>query len=333
MSIAYVVPENKSGFQIADNKKIPIIKRNHYFVVNDVSVGGDAPKELLKVYEYKKVKASDKGKWPLYIVKTGHKWYPSESITEHLLNRVGVFLDLQMSESKIANIAGQIRFMSKYFLQENQILTHGAEIYAGHWQVDRVFMDTIEKKNLTKKVISVQLTKEALKSIYPQNWQKLLYEYTRMLLLDALIGNNDRHFYNWGVIEDISNNNSPYFAPIYDTARGLFWNRHENYIEKNITNPKAMKNSFLSYINKSSPKICWDGQLDINHFHLVKLLFDSEISLTKQNILDFYSVERINYCINNIINEFTGLFSQKRLTLIIKCLKHRHKIILDLLVK
>ncbi|MBC8883138.1 hypothetical protein H9X57_06230 [Flavobacterium piscinae] len=45
-----------------------------------------------------------------------------------------------------------------------------------------------------------------------------------MLLFDALTGNNDRHYYNWGVISHIKNEHKPYFSPVYDTARGLLWN-------------------------------------------------------------------------------------------------------------
>lgn len=53
-----------------------------------------------------------------------------------------------------------------------------------------------------------------------------------MLVFDAIVGNNDRHFYNWGVIVDLKGMKPPRFSPVYDTARGLFWNQSEEWIEK-----------------------------------------------------------------------------------------------------
>ncbi|MEO1516194.1 MAG: HipA domain-containing protein [Bacteroidota bacterium] len=328
MSLAYVTLENKSGFAIPQKQKIDTLKNAHYSVVSDVSVGGDAPKELLKVYEYGKVRKANRAKWPLYIVKTGHKWYPSESLTEYLLNRIGTHLGLRMSSSRIAYISGQLRFMSRYFLTKNQILVHGAEIYAGYWQVDRSIMDEIERTRLTKKVISVQLTKRALHHLYPDDWEDLFTDYLYMLLYDALIGNNDRHFYNWGVVEDINNRHRPFFAPIYDTARGLFWNRTEDYVDKLTQHPKGTERSFTAYLHKSTPKICWDEQKTINHFDLVKLLYQSEIGLSRKAIEDFFAEDRLAHCIEGVLEEFTGLFSEKRLLLVVECLRRRHKTIL-----
>ena len=60
----------------------------------------------------------------------GHKWYPMESITENLLNRIGVVLGLTMAFSKLAIVNEQIRFFSRYFLRKNEQLMHGAQIYS-----------------------------------------------------------------------------------------------------------------------------------------------------------------------------------------------------------
>ena len=110
---------------------IPSISKSHYRIIKDVSVGGDAPKELMRVYEFQRgiKRAGKPSSWPIYITKTGHKWYPFESITEHLLNRIGQELGLNMAESRIAFINGQLRFMSKLFRHSyNQMLVHGADL-------------------------------------------------------------------------------------------------------------------------------------------------------------------------------------------------------------
>lgn len=88
-------------------------------------MSGDAPKEFVRVYHYEKGQCwrkSNPKNWPEYIAKTGHKWYPNESITEFLMNRLGEVFGLEMAKSKLLSINGQVRFLSKYFLTIKQIL-------------------------------------------------------------------------------------------------------------------------------------------------------------------------------------------------------------------
>jgi hypothetical protein len=67
-----------------------------------------------------------------YIAKVGHKWYPMESITEYLMNRIGEVLGVNMAVSKLVIIQNQIRFLCKYFLKKNEQLVHGAEIFGSY---------------------------------------------------------------------------------------------------------------------------------------------------------------------------------------------------------
>lgn len=72
---------------------VPVIKRNDYFVDDSITVDGDAPKKFIGIYDHNLIKTKHKTNrknWIRYIAKTGHKWYPQESITELLLNRLGV---------------------------------------------------------------------------------------------------------------------------------------------------------------------------------------------------------------------------------------------------
>jgi hypothetical protein len=121
--------EKNSGAIINKPGRIPIVKKHQYKIVDGYTITGDAPKEFIRVYEYGKTRKSNPGKWPLYIAKTGHKWYPTESITEYLLNILGIKFGVEMAESKIAWIGGQLRFLSRYFLDsKDQELIHGADI-------------------------------------------------------------------------------------------------------------------------------------------------------------------------------------------------------------
>ena len=53
--LKFVKPENYSGFSTQWAKYLPIIKKKDY-VVRDISVGGDAPKDFIQIYLFGKLK-------------------------------------------------------------------------------------------------------------------------------------------------------------------------------------------------------------------------------------------------------------------------------------
>ncbi len=129
---------NHSGFFTKWQGLIPPLRKGNYYV-QKIHIAGDAPKDFIHVYEYGEARKKDRKKWPGYIAKVGHKWYPMESITEHLLNKIGGVLGLKMAQSRLMLAGDQIRFLSKYFLKKDERLVHGAQIYAGFLE-DKTFV-------------------------------------------------------------------------------------------------------------------------------------------------------------------------------------------------
>ena|SRR5690606_4060317 len=208
---------------------ILVAKRNNYSIIKDVSVGGDAPKDLIRLYEYGFGRKSNFKDWPIYIAKLGHKWYPCESITEQLISDIGSGLGFQLAESKLCVLGTQIRFLSKYFLsRNNEQLYHGANLYAGFLN-DEKFVDEVEIAQQTQSFFTVKFTKETLNHFFKDTKEELFAKFMEMLYFDALVGNNDRHMYNWGIIRDIFGEKNAKFAPIYDSARGLLWKYKISY--------------------------------------------------------------------------------------------------------
>ncbi|MDP1728281.1 MAG: S24 family peptidase [Bacteroidota bacterium] len=75
-----------------------------------------------------------------------------------------------------------------------------------------------------RELFTFEFIKDAIRSVYPNCFETLLIGLVRLLAFDAVVGNNDRHFYNWGIIDFKKNTTKlPTFAPIYDSARGLYW--------------------------------------------------------------------------------------------------------------
>ena len=176
-----------------------------------------------------------------------------------------------MASSKISYLGGQIRFLSLYFLNhKTDELFHGADLYAGFLNNDRQFVDDIEDNKMTQDFFTVKFTKEVINYFFNEEEKQQIFDgFMRMLFFDGLVGNNDRHMYNWGVVRDIFGMNIAVFSKIYDTARGLLWNRTEEQINTIISN-NDIKGFIKKYCKNSKPKIGIEDKKTVNHFELIE---------------------------------------------------------------
>ncbi len=262
---------NCSG-RIINEHLIPLLKEKDY-VVKDYRLDGDAPKQFIKAYFYVEdstVKKSSSSSWLPYIAKTAEKWYPHESIIEYMINRIGQVLGLNMNEIKLVNANGQIRFLSKYFLNKNEKLIHGAEICGEHLG-DMLLAEEIAKhKPTSRELFNFEFIKDSIRSVFPQCFENLLIELVKMIVFDALAGNNDRHFYNWGVIDTKKKTSKlPTFSPVYDSARGLMWNYSDENIKKIY---KQGGKKIVTYVEEACPRISIEENKQANHFQLIDLV-------------------------------------------------------------
>lgn len=281
----------------------------------------------MKIYEYRKesnVRKRNINTWNTYIVKTGHKWYPIESLTEYLLSLLGIDFGLNMAESDVAWISGQLRFLSKFFLKSESFeLVHGADIFAGYLG-DKDFVENVEEQQLSRDLFTLQFIEKAIDYIFPYQKNDIMTELVKMLFFDALVGNNDRHFYNWAIIRDLNNCELPAFSPIYDTARGLFWNDSENKLKQILNDKNRLQAHLKKYADLSRPKIGWDGEKNINHFKLIEKIYKEEfyLSKTQQKELLLYPIfEKMLYTVNVLFGKY---FSKERTVMITNCLEYRY---------
>lgn len=312
---------------------IPVIKKRDCIWIKDVTLTGDAPKGFVRLYEYQqdgKVRRNNPKTWPLYIAKTGHKWYPTESITEYLLNQLGKVFGINMAESRLGIINGQLRFLSRYFLDvEKETLTHGAEIFAGYLE-DKAFVESVEKANLARDFFTLQFVKQAVSRAFPQEEDIIMKDLIRLLLFDAMVGNNDRHYYNWAVIQPLNKQRKAHLSPVYDTARGLFWNASDEQLAMRIKH-KDIERYVKKYSDGSKPKLGWKDAGDLNHFRLVKEIYDNHFYISREEMRELFKKEMI-LGMKNIINKnFTCLLSRERLFIIKECLDYRYKTICEII--
>ncbi len=333
--IPYHKIENFSNKRKLVIKGIPVIKNCNYMVLSGISVTGDAPKAIVRIHnknENRKYFKRNCHRWSMYIAKTGHKWYPIESLTEYLLSLLGEDFGLNMAESSIAIIGGQLRFLSKYFITSPRAeLVHGADIFAGYLG-DKDFVEQVEEQALSRDLFTLQFVEKAIDYLFPFQKEEIMNNLVRLLLYDALVGNNDRHFYNWGIIRSINQSFTPYFSPVYDTARGLFWNDHEEKIIRRTRTCREREQYIQKYCKISRPKIGWEGEKDINHFKIVEKIYNSEFYISKTEVKELFLQTVLDKMFETIDSHFSNLFSNTRVELIKECLKYRHNEINKILI-
>jgi hypothetical protein len=319
--LIHVLIRRYSGFEVPNLPALIRPLERYDYVVKDQPVGGDAPKDFIRLYEPPHAHGNRPAKWPAYIAKVGHQYYPAESITEQLMTVVGDALGIRMAKSKLVIADGQIRFLSRYFLRKDQSLDHGAQIVAGYL-ADEQFVKAVEAQGVERDIFTFQVLCEAIRTRFPANHAGILRDFVRMIGFDALVGNQDRHLYNWGVVSDARGPSVPRFSPIYDTARGLFWNTTEEGLAA-----YQRKESLERYIRKSTPLIGWDSTeaRTPNHFDLVRHVVECKPEYVPV-LRALGGPMALTNVGKQIDRKFGELLSVRRIGLIKECLARRFEL-------
>ncbi|WP_139352687.1 HipA domain-containing protein [Algoriphagus sp. A40] len=312
---------------LLNEKKIPFLSPKDYFVEN-IPLDGDAPKQFIRVYEFFKesgIRRKNPKTWIPYIAKTAEKWYPHESVIEYMINRIGQELNLTLNDVAIFKINGQIRFLSKYFLKKNETLVHGAEI-CGEYLDDMEMAAKIANERATsRQLFTFEFIQRAIEFKFGDQGSDLIKELVKMIAFDGLVGNNDRHFYNWGIIANTKKVGTiPRLAPLYDSARGLLWNNSDEWIIKHLEAMGHGGRKVENYIESACPRISIDGDSEINHFGLIKYLKNLNTEF-KVIISELASEENEHQVLEMLKMEFFCFFIPERCKLIEHIIKERFK--------
>lgn len=313
-----------SDYQVDWARLIPSLSKCELEKVSFLSVMGDAPKDFSTDREYRQGHRSRRERKVHCIAKVGSKFYPNESITEQLITRIGQNYNLKIANSKLRMINGQVRFMSIYFLRQgSEQLTHGAEIFERCLGKDEY--KELQDKKAESEYFTFQMTCEAVRNAFPEFENRIIGKLVEMLTFDALIGHNDRHPYNWGVIVPLRKDRPPRFAPVYDTARALFWQERESYVDQALQEGST---KLQKYIKNCTPPFGWDGETKVDFFRLIGLIW-SCFDCYRYNIERFLRKEELEKSIITVEKEFGPLLSANRSELIKRCLRLRQRLLCE----
>jgi hypothetical protein len=295
---------------------------DHFQVVEGISVRGATEKDVLK----------DPDSGLVYIAKLGGRNNDLEVMTEYAIYLIGRSLGISVANARIARYHGRLRFLSEYFLDVNasEELVHGMQLFSDLYDestVSEVLKDELREQRL----FSVQAVKAAFGAHYLEYGahveEELFRGFVSMLAHDAIIGVQDRHHENWGVIvrREVSGT-LPRFAPLYDSARGLFCNTTDVQLTRYAGRDGLQR--LNGYVARARPLVGFDalqpvkGRAFVTHDQLLAAVFRGYPNQRERitSILDAYDWQRVRA---NLTEELGGLCVAHRKALILSCLRRR----------
>lgn len=290
--------------------------------VDEFALIGDAPKNYLI--------SRTRGEAHAHIAKAPRKEGPIECVTEYLISRVGRRLPLNVAEGRLARLrntgakADDVRFLSRQFLDRaaGEQLVHGSELVAGCFEMKNEDLDREVPKGKEWSFYTVNLIDEVLRHTAKHGeHEQLRAAFARMMAFDAIVGANDRHAQNWGVVKNARRLGPLRFAPIFDTARGLFWNQKDAVLLEWDTE-KRRREAVERYAKRSVPLIGFERAERPNHFDVVAhMARDPRFRVPVLQIVRAFDPDDVTKLLHV---EFRRLLARRRLEYIDELLRFRH---------
>jgi len=198
-----------------------------------------------------------------YIAKRAGRNGRTETMTEYLLNLIGLRMGMRMAEPQLASRDGELRFMSKKFHGDAESLMHGHEFLAQFWSREEIAAVHHNSRE-ERKLYSIANVVTGFEAAYMGDAPKFIRPFVKMLFFDPAVGCQDRHPKNWGIVCSVKGGHPDRFAPIFDTARGLFWEFSTSQLKE------FSEIASERYTRRSRPPIGGFSGEKVTHFQLVK---------------------------------------------------------------
>ena len=186
-------------------------------------------------------------------------------------------------------------------------------------------MDAASYLNVNEKNRAQVYTISNIKKTLDGIDSKLFSGFIRTMIFDALIGEQDRHEENWGIIK---RNNEYKFSPLYDNGDNLLKEFKNPY---NLEKYSSGIKDFDKYINRSRTLIYKeDNSKKYKHFELIEYLNSEYHTIVQKEIKNLRKLtdEKIEEIVNKIPDD---LLTKVHKDYIIQYLKKRRDILLSII--
>ena len=307
-------------------RAIPLLKPNGWrlYTLEEVPLIGAVPKNYLAY-------GNPHSPGTLgYIAKKGRmKNDARECVTEEIISKIGTMLPVKMARSKLVRIANDdVRFLSQNFVVHGQYeLLHGIELVAHYFQTNPSEVEAafeLQKRKQEQQFYTVKNILTIMESLYPHDFLALKESFYKMLAFDAFVGAPDRHGTNWGVLAPLTQSGPIRFAPIFDTARGLFREYSDADLIKKAS--EQGRDEFLErYANGSHPIVGTGQEQPDNHFSLMKWIAVHDSEMCSSTIGQVFNRVHLPSIEQMIQRRFRRIITQDRIGFIIDLLALRIK--------
>ena len=278
------LPVRKKGYGGANGSKLSIVYNNNVYML----------------------------KLPMHALKNPNLSYTNSCLSEylgsHIFNMLGInaqetLLGIYKYHGKVRNVVACKDFTSSntsfidFASVKNQIIDSASN---GYGTEIKDILDTIEDQN----------------AVDPN---KLRDHFWNMFVVDAFIGNWDRHNGNWGFLYSQEKDEMK-IAPIFDCGSALFPQIDDDFIKK-IISSKAEMNARVYDVPTSA--ILFNGKRG-NYFKIITSLEYEDCNKAIKRIVPRINLDQINLLIDEV-----ELASDLQKVFLKKILKMRKEIILD----
>ena len=148
--------------------------------------------------------------------------YPRGGSGEHWAEKIAAevagLIEITCAPVQLATFQGVMGSSSRSFLTENQQLFHGNQVLA------RIMADYDLSRRFNQSNHTLANIRIACDQLFVDHdgATAVFAQFAEFLVLDALIGNTDRHHENWGIVVQQGENGwEGYLAPSFDHASSL----------------------------------------------------------------------------------------------------------------